>query len=360
MTFKNNDLSGIEALRFFCSITVVIYHYPIFFSSATRPSPLPDLLSGFYHYGLWAVHVFWMISGFIFYRNYADRIRTRVVGFADFSFWRFSRLYPLHLLTLLIVAVGQLVYGATHGNPLLYDASWSSFVYQLLFASNWFPWQTYSFNSPIWSVSAEILTYVAFFFVIRFSGAGLFMSAIMCALATMGSAYLKRHDMDWFFTFNVFDCAAFFFAGGIAEKLLRQGVFAVIAAVAAVLTWFLIASGVKVADSKSVMIIAFGLVGAFGKLGNVSVLKPAIVLGQATYSSYLLHFPIALFIVIITDALGVDRAIFLSPVALIGFVVVVIASSFPVYRCFERPTQDWLRALFARKAQFALQSRSIS
>jgi hypothetical protein len=65
-------------------------------------------------------------------------------------------LYPLHIVTLIIVAPLQYIYLQTHGQYFIFSESASSFIAQL-FASSWFNWRTASFNGPIWSISVEIL-----------------------------------------------------------------------------------------------------------------------------------------------------------------------------------------------------------
>jgi peptidoglycan/LPS O-acetylase OafA/YrhL len=126
---------------------------------------VPALSSLFlaYDHGDLAVPAFWAISGYIFYWRYAQPINSHRSGLADFSVRRFSRLYPLHFSTLLAVAALQYAYFSTHGTTFIYaDNGAKAFGLQLLFASNWFSWQGFSFNGPIWSVSAEILIYFVF------------------------------------------------------------------------------------------------------------------------------------------------------------------------------------------------------
>ena len=89
---------------------MLLYHYMHFAMSGTDHSrythylalqPARWLLAPFYDYGFYAVQLFWIISGFVFAAVYFDRA---VTGRA-FAANRFARLYPLHLLTLLVVAL---------------------------------------------------------------------------------------------------------------------------------------------------------------------------------------------------------------------------------------------------------------
>ncbi|MFX5945263.1 hypothetical protein ABTE62_19415, partial [Acinetobacter baumannii] len=79
-------------------------------------SPLYHQLAWFYDYGHVAVQYFWAVSGFVFAHVYlADPT-------AHDRFWlaRVARLWPLHLLTLVLVALLQATYGGIHGTDFIY------------------------------------------------------------------------------------------------------------------------------------------------------------------------------------------------------------------------------------------------
>ena len=72
---------GIEFLRLITSVSVILYHYRLFFKPYNIYSPayfaeekirLPfySLLDVFYNYGIYGVHVFYAISGFVFAHVY--------------------------------------------------------------------------------------------------------------------------------------------------------------------------------------------------------------------------------------------------------------------------------------------------
>jgi peptidoglycan/LPS O-acetylase OafA/YrhL len=72
--------------------------------------PLHGLLRPFYEAGEYGVWVFWCISGFIFFWKYRDAIHDRSMHGWTFFVFRLSRLYPLHLVTLALVAILQSAY----------------------------------------------------------------------------------------------------------------------------------------------------------------------------------------------------------------------------------------------------------
>ena len=107
---------GIEILRFFTSIAVLIYHYRLFFSPYNKSSsfdfnsilnslPFSNFLSIFYEYGIYCVHLFYTISGFVFAHIYLNT--KSEVSAKEFFVNRFARLYPLHFATLIFVTLIQ-------------------------------------------------------------------------------------------------------------------------------------------------------------------------------------------------------------------------------------------------------------
>ena len=71
-----------------------------------QQAPLYDapVIHKLYRYGYLAVDLFFMISGLVFHRVYGRAISTRAISARRFFSLRFSRLYPLHALTLCIAA----------------------------------------------------------------------------------------------------------------------------------------------------------------------------------------------------------------------------------------------------------------
>jgi len=350
---QSHELAGIEVLRFICAFSVLLWHYQHFFftgaavetvaASIRDTIPMYALFRPFYEYGFAAVPVFWVISGFIFYRQYAEFVNKGSVGFLDFAFRRFSRLYPLHFVTLLLVALGQYIYFMSHGETFIYsDNSGVAFTYQLYLASNWFLWEHHSFNEPIWSVSVEILIYVAFFGVMRTLGP----NAIVALLASVISWLLTRSHLTGILSPMVLSCGVYFFAGGAVQKLCKHRVALWLAGCIAVVTLVLLALHIYDLNIKSVLALAVSAVAFFSLLDGTragSVMRRFSFLGNATYSSYLLHFPLQLFIVIILDRLGLSRSLFFHPIALFAYLAAVIGISLAVYGFFERPAQDWVR-----------------
>ena len=76
--------------------------------------------------------------------------------------------------------------------------------------------------------------------------------------------------------------------------------------------------------------------------------RAAIVLGDASYSIYLVHLGVLLAVAWLTGSGG--RGLVFDTIRLVVVVTVIIALSMLVYRFYEAPAREWLRRLGARCA----------
>lgn len=128
-------------------------------------------------YGLF-VDMFFILSGFVISYSY-PATSTGLRTYVRFLVRRIARIYPLHLLTLLIFAVLALV-GISGPTS---HASWLDFLHNLLLVQAWGVTDHLSFNSPAWSISAELFCYVLFpLFMLLAGRVSPLMLAIIVAL----------------------------------------------------------------------------------------------------------------------------------------------------------------------------------
>ncbi|WP_316162030.1 acyltransferase [Bradyrhizobium sp. SZCCHNRI20481] len=350
-----HKLLGLELLRFLATISVLLWHYPHFAYIADAPvdlvrSELPfyNVLFPFYELGEYGVVIFWCISGFIFFWKYSAIIPDGTVDGWTFFVNRLSRLYPLHLATLLLVAGLQTLYVAQHGFFFVYQSNdLAHFVAQLFMASDWLPPTGVSFNGPIWSVSIEVLVYAAFFLALRFVTTSSLLNLAMI-LAGIASGTL------------VGKCFVFFYAGGLAA-MARQSVadawyrpkleaLALSAAVGIpVALWI---SGIELAERAAALLLVTTPILLFACARPIALPRRIENLLQAagnmTYSCYLLHFPIQLAIALVFGFLG--RAIpYGSQSFWIGFMALTLSAAYVTYRGFEARAQRLIRRALLRK-----------
>jgi peptidoglycan/LPS O-acetylase OafA/YrhL len=362
---------ALDALRGAAALVVVLSHWKHFFydghaiaaSFDPRTQPLYEPLLILYRHGWLAVDLFFSLSGFIFYWLYANAIADRSVPAGEFTLRRFSRLFPLHVATLLLVAAGQLVMVALSGNSFVYannDAYHG--LLNLLLVNDWGFANGYSFNGPVWSVSTEVALYIVFFTVCRFVGPGL---AVPLAGALLGlvmrdifQTHLARGICSFFF-----GALAYFAYRRLADA--RHDVVKLLCAATLVL-WVatIVAVYVPMDDRLAGRAARLGQVTTVALLFPLTILTLALLearfhgmarrfafLGEISYSSYLLHFPLQLVCAIALAAWGIDRSVCNSPLFMLGFFVVLVALSQMSYRWLEMPAQRSIRRYVAPSRQ---------
>lgn len=159
----------LDAIRGFAALAIVFWHWQHFYPAdranfVRAAQPFYEIFYPLYEAGWMAVELFFALSGFIFFWLYHESISGGRMAAGRFAFLRFSRLYPLHFLTLLFMAGGQ-IYRHSIGLPsFVYDSNGAwYFLANLLFVQAWPVGSEESFNGPTWSVSIEVLLYAFFF-----------------------------------------------------------------------------------------------------------------------------------------------------------------------------------------------------
>lgn len=354
---RRGKMLGIEILRFLSAISVLIFHYKNFtylglsrIEKREELFPYHDLLWPLYKYGDYGVQVFWALSGFIFFWKYREAIANKSVSGGRFFILRFSRLYPLHVLTLVMVAVLQFAYTRVHGESFACDGNdLFHFVLHLFMASSWRGQWGLSFNAPIWSVSVEVLVYALFFVLLRFG----FKSWWVCAAIVVASVIARHLGADN----RVLMCVGFFYAGGLASMLDKQVARApmerVVRALWLGLTimlpvvyfWGLYKGGHGNLELLFLTVWVPLLILCLARIHvneHGSVAKALEVAGNVTYASYLLHFPLQVGVALVFVGKA-WRVPFESSLLLLGYLGVTLMLSVWVYRWFEVPAQAWIR-----------------
>ncbi len=353
-------LIGLEALRFAAALAVLIWHYRHFLyigleapGYVKENQPFHAVLAPLYLYGYAGVELFWCISGFIFAWKYGEILRAGGLSFTRFMGLRFSRLYPLHLATLLAVAAGQWLYFQNHGQYFLYVLNdLKHFLLSLAFASYWGFQDGQSFNGPSWSISAEILVYVLFFGLSRLISPGLWSAAAITIGVSVAAAVLRAAIG---LKLAVFGAATFFYLGVVTSHLhalietrprveqIRYGWLSLAAvAVTALLVYM---GALKIAGASLVMFPAVILLFQRAIPTRYAPLNTGLTfLGDLTYASYMIHFPLQLAVVLLMERAGLDiRQVFYTHGFFLAYIVTVFILARLVFRGFERPMQDAMR-----------------
>ena len=152
---RKQELLGLTGIRFYAALVIYVTH-------VVEKLPGVNTLWGssvFLQAGSNAVSFFFVLSGFILTYNYADSFRESVSAsdYKRFVWDRLARIYPVHVLTLLLVAP---VAALSPHHPI----DWRALPFHLTLLQCWWPssspqWFSY-LNTPSWSISCEWFFYV--------------------------------------------------------------------------------------------------------------------------------------------------------------------------------------------------------
>ncbi len=147
---KPAPLRALTGLRSFAAINIVFFHFsnPLWFG----------WLAPVVNAGYASVSYFILLSGFVLGYNYNARARAGELDKVRFYKARFTRLYPIYLLSLLLAWRVLPQEYAAH-TPLIF---WTGIVLSPLLLQGWIPSTSTFLNTPAWTMSAEAFYYVLF------------------------------------------------------------------------------------------------------------------------------------------------------------------------------------------------------
>ena len=346
--------NALDLSRLVAAVAVLFWHYLHFTfphggtrapPNYTDYEPLHAVFALFYDRGYLAVEYFWTVSGFVFAHVYLANPRARQ------RFWiaRIARLWPLHLLTLVVVALLQVAFRAHDGVDLSYgpNDTWH-FVLNVFFVHYWGLRNMMTFNGPSWSLSVEILAYAAFWALLPLLRRRPLSLSLAAMLAAAVPAWL---DPEW----KVAECLAHFFCGTAAYALVARawhrpglilgGSLGLLALAA--LDWRLT---LPYPQFPLWVVGLFGIVVWIDRIDLADRLAFGKRLGDASYGTYLWHFPIQLVMILVLDALPGGRTLSQHWAVLVVFLAAAVGAGFASHRWIERPAQ---RAVFAIAGRFA-------
>lgn len=298
-------LTGLRALAAFW-VLVEHFRYELYgllpwFSHA---SPIVDC-------GFLGVEVFFVLSGFVISHNYAGAfIRLpQSSAYRDFLRNRFARIYPVHLATLL--AIAMLVAMASVSRTALnsgdrYD--WTTLLGNLLVLQgiSGIP----GWNPPAWSISAEAAAYILFPLVaLLLARLTVWTHALAVATAwvTIGTIVTVTMQPASLSTTGVTQIVCRITTGFVAGALLWKawdlaGNPRSIGFDAAATTCLVVVPATllfapeprRIAFLLTPVIALFvvSCAGAQGPLRRVLSARPMLWCGQISYSLYMVHFPV--------------------------------------------------------------------
>lgn len=154
----SGPIPSLTGLRTIAALAVLLFHY-------SQLVDLPPVIELFARDGHAGVGLFFVLSGFVLAYNYAGWFAGDLVRFRSFLWARFARIAPMHLLALLLMTpVGLATLRlAPHWREYGLRELILSWLSNLVLLHGLIPLQiTRVWNVPSWSISDELLFYLAF------------------------------------------------------------------------------------------------------------------------------------------------------------------------------------------------------
>lgn len=340
--------SALDFYRFVAAFGVLLLHMSEF-SRYDTTFGFGNATADFYLF----VDFFFILSGFVIGVTYFDRVSN---GAEIYTFLRrrIARIYPLHLLTLLIYLAPAIVGKTT--NAAKYDIS--AIAQQLLLVQSWPLNANLPFNFPAWSVSVEWAMYLLFPILSWiFFRVGALPLVAVAALGFVGieMAMSVVHPPLWFADTSVIRALPTFVIGVLISRFYQAfqisgglwiGVFCFAMAIAATVMHL----------SPYVVLALFSATVWFTAAGNAysgrTIFDGAISteLGNASYALYMIHsITLTAAIQFVWPRLSDSSPpIWFGLSACVGTALLAI----PIFHWFERPARDFIsgRSLLLKAA----------
>ena len=163
--------SRLDLLRLLAALAVAFFfHYIIVFSD----SPLSGNIVGdaLNKYGGYVVELFYVVSGFVMYMAYSNRIREGNVNFTKYLTDRIVRLYPAMIISVIVTIIPMWIGYAIWDEGVSNDSAVTLLAIFLNMLGlnggtvSGFTAQT-SVNGPSWYITVLLLCYLIFFGIIK-------------------------------------------------------------------------------------------------------------------------------------------------------------------------------------------------
>lgn len=333
------------------------------------------------------VDFFFVLSGFVMAFAYFDKVREGM-PFSRFILLRFGRLYPLHLLTLLLWVPYVLAKGyAFHVLHLGEMDPWVKnsplrFVYNIFLVNSLGFDNDLGWNAPAWSISVEFYTYMVFFFfvlLLRPVYKPVF-SLILSVLSYAALVYVARddpHTLLYTYKYGIFRCMGGFFLGMFVYHLSQRSRIQLKAFPASLIeVALLLIACALIAEShhKAMQLPVFPVFAVIvyvlsiqdvGVVSRFLKMKWMVLLGTLSYSIYMIHM------LVFVLAANIWQYVLKLPVSSmthreggspfkvidtpyadlinLGLIALVIVISYFVYHRFESIFRDSFRRLALRR-----------
>ena len=306
----------LDSIRGIAALSVVVHH---FVTSKVMIAAFPQkawIDIPFFHNAWLFVDLFFVLSGMVISLSYVKPDFGHF-SFREFASRRLARIYPLHVVMLVIMLILRLARlalvasGIVAAAPLGIEVNTVySFVLNLLLLHSLGFLDHLSWNGPSWSISTEFYTYLLFGALLllaqQFRSMKFFylVSAFLVIGSWILAAFgLGKPSLDFHYDFGLVRCILSFFIGVLTVKLVSAWPRPAMPIAPSVLQWVLLAAAISIVMAVGaypeisfvapfVFALLLGSLMAFpvdASLPRLLATPPLVWLGKRSYSIYMVH-----------------------------------------------------------------------
>jgi exopolysaccharide production protein ExoZ len=338
-------INSIQFLRGIAALAVVVHHTGGYVKRYFEPTVL---LGDYFSIGFGGVDLFFVISGFIIHFT-SEKYLNNPSKLGEYLQKRFVRVFPIHwfILTSLFFA-GWLLTSVFHKNILSigYPHTLNAYIQTYTL----FPLH-FAINPVTWTLSYELFFYLIFALLIISKRLWIIPAGILVVsayhvyqnyLVNGGEAELTY--FKFIFSGYNFEFAMGFLIYQFYHKLPLNNILSVILLIIGLSIF--VGFGYEVSDFDNYKrLLIFGFPSALIVLAmlnlekNQAILIPKfwILLGDASYSLYLIHFPILLLMNKLPQILGYSFTVNQEVIYSYFIILTIIVSSIIVHKYIEKP-----------------------
>jgi peptidoglycan/LPS O-acetylase OafA/YrhL len=362
-TRKPAPLRALTGLRCFAALNIVFFHFsnPQWFGFMA-----PVVNAGFI-----SVSYFILLSGFVLGYNYNERAQKGELDRKRFWEARFTRIYPIYLLSLLLSLPQLPSEYPTHTHAMF----WTGMVLTPLLLQGFIPATATFLNTPAWTMSAEAFYYVLFPWIakwkrpvriaphlVKMGGVwllGLVPGALYIAFNPDGIPHPDRWSYGpwlWALKYTPYTHLASFVFGVMLANLdqmvprasqlrLTLGILG-FGGIYGLLRLGPLVPYAIVHDGLLMPLFGCVILGLAGDnvLAHALGVRPLVFVGEASYCLYLLHFNMwnLLHQTHVLDALGLSR--FDPWISYVLLIVMAILALYFIEKPAQRKLREWMNA----------------
>ena len=350
---RRPNLPALTGIRAFFALDIVFFH----FSDPKWFGPLAPLVNG----GYVGIGFFFLLSGFVLEYSHGGR----TIKLREFWLARFARVYPVYILALLVsIPMLMLEWQYQSRERFVLGALLTPLLLQ-----GWHPVLATFWNTPAWTLSSEVAFYMLFPWLVRqrwpqqagrllllllgLWGAGMVLPLLYVWLRPDGLAEVNRYSYGiWLRALKfmpVEHVPAFVFGVVLARlhavvelkpfqrlliALAGLGGLCAVLYMGTSLPYVLLHEGLLMPVFGA---IALGLAGQH-MVARFFALPPFVLLGEASYCLYLLHFNLW---TLLHDH-GLLQRLHATALDPVFSYALMLAAALASYRWIEVPARRWI------------------